>query len=52
MESYISLGGTIFYSLSLRKHNIFGQLYEKGIKQKQNKPMETTLWTKVLLVLQ
>ena len=57
MESYISLGGTIFYMLSLRKKQnatlsaeksgvLYGPwytpLFEKGIKETQNKPMETT----------
>ena len=39
MESYISMGRTLFYSHSLRKNT---PLFEKGIKQNQDKPMETT----------
>ena len=35
-ESNISLGRAIFY------YCIYTPLYEKGIKQNQNKPMETT----------
>ena len=44
MESYISLGGTMFYSLFAQKY-IFGWRYsivQKGIQQNQNNPMETT----------
>ena len=39
MESYISLGGTMLYSLSLRKNT---PLYKNGIKENQNRPMKTT----------
>ena len=52
MESYISLGGTKILLALFAQRYIFGQkyknqrkytpLYEKDIKLKQNKPMETT----------
>ena len=53
-EINIFLGGLYFYSLSLRKNlstlkwkkelfRFYTPLYKKSIKQKQNKPMETTI---------
>ena len=47
-ESNISLGGTIILLALIAQRYIFGQryfeslVYEKGIKQNQKRPMETT----------
>ena len=41
MESHISLGGTIFYSLSLGKNTEYAPLVLTPLYE--NKPMETTV---------
>ena len=53
MESYISLGGTIYFerlTMFVRGNILkYTPLYEKGIKQNQNKPTETTIFIPLLI---